>query len=170
MNVTDTITHRRSIRVYTEQNVEPEKVERILRAGMQAPSAKNQQPWEFIVVRNKATLKDISQMHEYAGMAAGANVAIVALARTSEHNGDMAWYAPDMGACVENIMLQIVEEGLGGCWLGFYPIQERIDKMRNYFSLPDDITPFAVVTLGYTVRENKFKDRYIPERVHFEKY
>lgn len=166
----NSIFTRRSIRAYIDRPVEDEKIERILRAAMQAPSAKNAQPWEFIVVRNKETLAAISEMHAFAGMAKNAAAAIVTLADTRRSDPSLPWFASDMAACTQNILLQIVEEGLGGVWLGFYPRPERILNLREYFALPDYIMPFSVVPFGYTERENKFKDRYLPERVHWERY
>ena len=77
----DTIFHRISVRKFTEQKVEQEKIEKILSAGMQAPSAANQQPWEFYVVTNQELLKKLSTSSPYAGPAAGAPAAIVSVYR-----------------------------------------------------------------------------------------
>ena len=166
----NSIFTRRSIRVYTAQPVEEEKIERILRAGMQAPSAKNEQPWEFLVVRNRDKLIQLSQAHDYSHMVAGADTAIITLANTAPFEPGQLWWASDMAACTQNILLQIVEEGLGGCWLGFWPRPERIDYVRRLFQLPDYIVPYSVIPLGYTERENKFKDRFLPDRIHWESY
>jgi len=159
---------RRSIRRFEDRPVEPEKIERLLRAAMQAPSGMNTQPWEFIVVQDPEKRLAISQMSEYAGMCRYAPCLIITLANmdyTAEHG---SWWVQDMAACTQNILLQAVEEGLGAVWLGFYPIESRIQKMRKFFNLPENIVPYSVVALGYSQRENKFIDRFKPERVHYE--
>ena len=72
---------RRSIRKFLPTMVEDEKIEQLLRAGMAAPSAGNQQPWEFYVVRDKRVIQDLSHCSPYAGCAAGASLAIVVCSR-----------------------------------------------------------------------------------------
>ena len=163
------IRTRRSVRRYEGRAVEPEKIETLLHAAMQAPSAKNQQPWEFIVVTDKGTRETISKMSPFAGFAADAPAVIVTLCdldRADQFN----WWVSDMAACTENILLQAVEEGLGACWCGFYPYADRFEPMKELFSLPRNIMPFSVVTLGYPAREPKVVDRFEPARVHYEKY
>lgn len=117
----NSIFTRRSIRNFLDKEVEEEKIEKILRAGMQAPSAWNFMPWEFIVVRDKDTLNKISKMSPYAIPAANSNVAIIVLANIKLIEKDNLWFQQDLGACVENMLLQATEEDLGSVWLGFYP-------------------------------------------------
>lgn len=164
------IYNRRSIRRFIEKQVEPEKIERLLRAAMQAPSGKNAQPWEFLVVTDPEKRLAISRMSEYAGMCRYAPLVIVTMADTSKGADGGLWWVQDMSACTVNILHQAVSEGLGACWCGFYPVESRVDKMRAYFSLPENIVPFSVVAIGYSERENKYIDRYLPERVHWEGY
>lgn len=166
----DIINCRRSIRRYLEKPVEDEKIERLLRAGMQAPSGKNEMPWEFIVVKDKETRFAISQMSEYAGMCRYAPVVIVTLANLEKLADGGAWWIQDMSACTQNILLQAAYEGLGACWCGFYPLQERIDKMRRFYDLPESIVPFSLIPVGYSERENKFIDRFDCSRIHNERY
>ena len=136
---------RRSIREFLPKPVENEKIEQILRAGMQAPSAKNQQAWEFIVVTSQEDKEKISKMSPYSRLAAKAAVLII-------------------------LLLQIVKEDLGGVWLGVYPTQERVDFLRVVFDLPDHIIPFGVVCFGYSDKKNTFIDRYKESAVHWDKY
>lgn len=166
----DIINCRRSIRRYLEKPVEDEKIERLLRAGMQAPSGKNEMPWEFIVVKDEETRLAISQMSEYAGMCRFAPVVIVTLANLGKLADGGAWWVQDMSACTQNILLQAAYEGLGACWCGFYPLQERIDKMRRFYDLPETIVPFSLIPVGYSERENKFIDRFDSSRIHIERY
>ena len=163
------IFKRRSIRRFENKPVEPEKIERILKAGMQAPSAHNLQPWEFLVVTDTEKREAVSKMSPWAGMVAKAPVTIIVVGH--QENKDMLKYLPqDLGACTENILLQIAEEGLGGCWMGFYPDEDRVESVRKYFSMPDDRIPFSVIALGYSSDENRFVDRSDMSRVHYNKW
>ena len=106
--------HRVSIRKYQDRPVEREKIVEILRAAMAAPSAKNQQPWEFYVITKKDTLEKLSKASPYAGMTANAPVAIISAYRK---DCDVPCYADiDMSIAMENLWLKTDEIGLGGVW------------------------------------------------------
>ena len=160
---------RRSVREFLDKPVEKEKIEKILRAGMQAPSAKDQQAWEFIVVTSQEDKEKVSKMSPFSKLASKAAVLIVVLGNKNKMTLPEKWQQ-DLGACTQNILLQIVKEGLGGVWLGVYPTQERIDALKDIFDLPDNIIPFSVVSFGYSDRKNTFTDRYNESAVHWEKY
>ncbi len=163
------IFKRRSIRRFETRPVEPEKIERILKAGMQAPSAHNLQPWEFLVITEQEKRDAVSKMSPWAGMVAKAPVTIIVIGH--QENKDMEKYLPqDLGACTENILLQIAAEGLGGCWMGFYPDEDRVNSVRKYFNLPEDRIPFSVIALGYSPDENRFVDRSDMSRVHYNQW
>jgi len=166
----NSIFYRRSIRNFTDKDVECEKIERILRAAMQAPSAHNFKPWEFIVVESEEKKNDISKMSPNATPAGKSKVSIVILGNTKLVEKDDMWLQQDLGAAIQNMLLQIVEEGLGGVLLGFYPEMERVNKMKRYFNLPEHIIPFGVVAFGYSNEENKFIDRYDEAKINFENY
>ena len=159
---------RRSIRRFLDKAVETEKLERILKAGMQAPSAHNGQPWEFLVITDSKIREDVSKMSPWAGMVAKAPVAIVVLGNIETPN--VRWIQQDLSACTQNILLQIANEGLGGCWMGFYPEQERVKKCSEYFNLPKNIIPFSLIALGYSEDENRFIDRSDMSKIHYNKY
>ena len=160
---------RRSIREFLDRPVEKEKIDQILRAGMQAPSAKNQQAWEFIVVTSQEDKEKVAKMSPFSKLAAKAAVLIVLLGNRDKMTVPDKWQQ-DMGACTQNILLPIVKEGLGGVWLGVYPTQERVDFLRVVFDLPDHIIPFGVVCFGYSDKKNTFIDRYKESAVHWDKY
>ena len=162
---------RRSIRKYQDKSIEKEKIEKLLRAAMQAPSAGNQQPWEFLVVENKETLGKLSEISPYATMLKEAPLAIIVLSNEERMKFPEYWQQ-DLGAATQNILLEAVELGLGSVWLGVTPLKEREDFIKNIFSLPQNITPFNIIVLGYPSegQENKFVDRYDEARVHFEEY
>ena len=163
------IYHRVSIRKYKDCPVEKDKLLQILKAGMQAPNACNQQPWEFYVVRDKRVIQDLSHCSPYAGCAAGASLAIVVCSR-DENMRFPAFINLDLSAAVENILLEAVHLDLGAVWLGVAPYKAREVLVRRSLGVPQGLTPFAIVAMGYpqaTAEEKPREDRYDPSRVHY---
>lgn len=164
------IFSRRSIRKFKNQAVEPEKIDRLLRAAMQAPSAANQQPWEFIIVKDRGALERLSQTSPYAKPVAESGVTFVVLANEKNLRVPTAW-EQDLSAAVQNILLEAVHLELGGVWLGVATADFVADNVRSFFNLPSDIKPFALVAVGYPDgQKNEFVDRYHAEKVHDEKW
>jgi nitroreductase len=168
MNLYEGIQKRRSIRSYENRPVEKEKVEKLLRAAMQAPSAANQQPWEFIVVEDKETLQKLSNAHVYAGPIKNAPLGIIVLLNEKRLKFKSYWQQ-DLAAATENILLAAVELGLGAVWMGIAPEEDRMAFMRELFSLPQGIEAFALLAIGYS-SANKFEERFDAARIHYEKY
>ena len=161
------IFHRVSIRKYEDRPVEAEKIRQILRAGMQAPSAGNQQPWEFYVVTDKKTIKALSKVSRYAGCAAEAPVVIVPVYR---RNGLLfpEFAQIDMAIAQENIWLETDSLGLGGVWLAVAPLQERMDAASKVLELPDDLEPFSLFPLGYPAEDHDQEMRFDDSRIHYK--
>ena len=160
------IYHRVSIRKYQERPVENEKILQILKAGMQAPSACNQQPWEFYVVTDKEKIRLLSQTTPYAGCAAGAPVVIIPVYRT-ESLPAPSMIPIDMGLSLENIWLETDEIGLDGVWIGIAPIEERMELVHKMLDLPENVKVFSMFALGYPAETRPQQNRFEPERIHF---
>jgi nitroreductase len=159
---------RRSIRKFKAQEVEPEKIDKLLRAAMQAPSAANQQPWEFIVVQDKERLAQIAETSPYAKLAANSAVTFVLLANNKDLTVPTGW-EQDMSAAAQNMLLEAVHLGLGGVWLGVATSNVVTENVSRLFELPDHIRPFALISVGYPDgQKNQFIDRYQADRVHYE--
>lgn len=168
-SVLDAILSRRSVRKYTDQPVSDESVTALLRAAMAAPSAGNQQPWEFVVVRDRHMLGNISRSQPYAGMAADAQVAIVVCGDTSRQRHPGFW-VEDCSAATQNLLLAAHAQGLGAVWLGYYPVEERVEVLRELFGLPENIVPLAVIAIGYPAEKPAPADRFDRDRVHLERW
>jgi nitroreductase len=156
---------RVSIRKYQDRPVEKEKTEAMLRAAMQAPSAANQQPWEFYVVTNKEKLKALSGVSPYAGMTKNAPAAIVSVYR--KDCAIPAYAQIDLSIAMENLWLETDAQGLGGVWLGIAPQEERMKAVEEILDLPDTVRAFAIFAYGYPAEERKQQDRFDPERIHY---
>ena len=163
------IFKRKSVRKFKEERVPDDLIENLLKAGMQAPSSCNSQPWEFIVVDRKEDKEAISRMHQFAKPAANSSHLIITLGNLNEAKVHRM-IDQDLGACNENILLQATHEGLGAVWLGFHPIEDRTLRLKEYLEIPDYCIPFSVICVGYPENEGEVKLRYDESKVHMGKY
>lgn len=158
---------RVSIRKYQPKPVEPEKITAILRAAMAAPSAGNQQPWEFYVVTNPALIEKLSTVSPYSGCAKNAPVVIVSAYR------EKLWapmYAQiDMSIAMEHLWLACEEQGLGGVWMGIAPQEERMQAVEELIGIPEGLHAFALFPLGYPAEERQQQNRFDESRIHYIK-
>ena len=161
------IFHRVSIRKYKEQEVEQEKVEKMLRAAMAAPSACNQQPWEYYVVTNKNKIEALSKTSPYTGCAKQAPLVFVACYRKEEGIIAPSYQEIDLSASVENLLLEADELGLGAVWMGIAPGKERMEAVRKVLDLPERLNAFALIPCGYPAESRPQQDRYEEKRVHY---
>lgn len=166
-----TIDIRRSVRTFEQREVESQKIEKILRAGMQAPSAGNQQPWEFVIVQDEKKKESISKMSPYAGPALNAPYIIIVCANQEKMRFPENMQQ-DLGACTQNLLLEAVEQGLATLWMSVYPQKERIQCIKESVKLPESIVPYSVVLVGYPndKNANHFVDRFDVKKIHFEIY
>lgn len=160
---------RRSVRSFMDAPVSGELVRRVLAAGMQAPSAGNERPWQFVVVTDKARLASLAQVHAYVHFAAKAPLGIVVCADLSKARLKGYWPL-DMSNCTMNILLAAHALGLGAVWTGVYPEEERISKVAEICATPEGIVPFALVVLGHPAQSPSPQDRFEAARVHDNKW
>ena len=159
----NSIFHRISVRKYEDKPVEKEKIMEILKAGMQAPSACNQQPWEFYVVTDKEKIQKLSKVTPYTGCAAGAPAVIVPVYHT-EGLVAPSFAQIDMSIAQENIWLETDTLGLGGVWFGIAPVEERMEEVHRLLGLPENVKVFSMFALGYPAETRPQQDRFDPER------
>lgn len=167
MEVFEAIATRRSIRSFTKEPVPDESVIKIIRAAMLAPSAGNQQPWHFVIVRDRQRLDAVTGFHPYARMIKKASVAIVVCGDPNGKKWPDFW-VQDCSAAIQNMLLAARDLGLGTVWTGVFPIEERMKGARELFSIPDNIYPLAIVPVGWPDTDFKSMDRFNESLVHFE--
>lgn len=160
----DEIFHRVSIRKYKNMPIEPDKVEQLIRAAMAAPSAGNQQPWEFYVVTNRSVIRQLADTSPYAGCAGNAPVVIVTVYREDVISPMYAQI--DLSIACENMWLEADSLGLGGVWLGIAPLKERMDAVQKIINLPEGQHAFSLFALGYPAETKVQQDRFFVERIH----
>jgi nitroreductase len=165
MNTEEAIFTRRSIRKYQDRPVEDEKIEKLLRAAMAAPSAMNQQPWEFYVVRDKEKIRELGDATPHSGCISGAPLVIVVCQKTGPKPSP-AFADVDCAIATENMLLMATELGLGTVWIGTCPVEERVENVGKILSIAEGLKAFAVVGVGYPAEEKGSSDRYDEKRVH----
>lgn len=160
------IFERISIRKYENRPVEEEKIRQVLKAAMAAPSAGNQQPWEFYVVRDPEMIRKLAETTPYSKSAAGAPVVIVPCYRTNGLWAPM-YDTIDLSIATENMLLEITSLGLGAVWMGIAPIEDRILAVDRILGLGEDLHSFALVPVGYPAESRPQQDRFQEERIHW---
>ncbi|MDO4345383.1 MAG: nitroreductase family protein [Eubacteriales bacterium] len=165
----NSIFKRRSIRKFEEKQVEQEKIEKLLAAGMAAPTARNLREWEFVVVTEREILNQLRSASPYAGPLAKAPMAIVPLVNRKAA-GESKYCEQDLGAACQNILVEAVELGLGGVWLGIAPVKERMKTVSDILKLPDYVQPFSILALGYPAEEKAPHEGFEEGKVHYNRY
>jgi len=168
------ITKRRSIRKFTEEQIKPEEVELILKAGLKAPSSKNGKPWHFIAVEDKEMLEKLSVSKKgTAKMIAGCPFAIVV---TVDPLVSSVWIED---ASIATIMMQLQAEDLniGSCWV---QIRDRFTEqgisseeyIKDILDIPMQLQVLCVIAFGYKSQEkNPIDDDSLEwDKVHIGKY
>lgn len=165
----NSVFSRRSVRHYTTEKVSDSQINELLKAAMCAPTARNQRPWHFIVVKDRTTLEALSRTHRYADMVSGAPVAIVVCGDISQQSYKDYWVL-DCSAATENILIEAEELRLGAVWVAVYPRGERIEHVRAALSLPLNIMPLCIIPVGYPAEKPEPVDRFDTSRIHSERW
>jgi len=165
----EAILSRRSIRRYTPQAVPEGMIRPLLEAAMSAPSAGNEQPWHFVVITERRILDEIPRFHPYSEMVKEASAAILVCGDLRLEKYKDHW-VQDCSAATQNLLLAAHAEGLGAVWVGIYPTEERVMRMRRLLGLPSHVVPLCLVPLGYPAEQIPRVDRYDPSRVHYNRW
>ena len=165
MDIIEAIFTRRSIRKYQNRDVPPELIEKLLRAAMQAPSARNAQPWEFILLEDRSLLAEIPKICPNAPMAPEAPLGILVCGNLDFEKSEGFWVI-DCSAAIQNMLLAAHGLALGAVWCGIYPRQPRIEGIRQLLGIPDRVIPHSLVLVGYPAESPPSVDRYHPDRVY----
>jgi nitroreductase len=169
--VISVIAARKSVRNFTGASVSKGDLEKVLRAGMSAPTAMNKQPWSFIVVTDRKKLDTLSAGLPSAKMLSKAGAAIIVCTDPELAIGKSKDYAViDATLASENILLAVEALGLGALWTAAYPDTNRMNQVRTVLNIPQDIIPLNVIPVGIPTGEDKPKDKFKMERIHWEKW
>ncbi|MBO6170110.1 MAG: nitroreductase family protein [Bacteroidales bacterium] len=172
--VLENIAARKSVRSYTSEPVSDADVETLLRAAMAAPSARNLQPWEFIVLNDRDTLDALAAKLRHAKMLQGAPLAIVVCAETTMTNreGEVVeniFWEQDASAATENLLLAAEALGLGAVWTSASD-PERSAIIKEALGIKGTVKPLCVVPIGHPAGETAPKDKWKPEKIHWNRW
>lgn len=172
MELIQAMQNRRSVRTYTDEAVSEEKLEKIIQAGLLSASGKAIRPWEFIVVRDKETLKKMPECRAAgAAMLAGADCAIVVLGDADKSD---VW-TEDCSVAMANMHLMADALGVGSCW-----VQGRLrmaadgrtteEYLRDLLKFPENCKLEAILSLGMPLNHPAAYelDALLTEKVHKE--
>lgn len=169
MRTLEAIFTRRSVRDFKHDPVSENDLNDLLRAAMQAPSAKNEQPWHFIVIDDPELLHAIPEFHPYSKMLMDAPLAILVCSDRKLETKRASWLQ-DCSAATQNILLAAHALGLGAVWLGIFPDSDRVKGMQDLLSIPYDVRPVSLVAVGHPASIPEPEDRYKETRVHRNKW
>jgi nitroreductase len=165
------IFRRRSVRKYLKKGVSEKTLSDLLEAAMAAPSACETDPWDFIVAKEQGTRDAMAAILPYGKMLSQAPLGLLVCGDMDKaHSGELSYMLQDCSAAIENLLLAAEKLGLGACWLGVHPRQDRIDSMKKLFSLPESVIPVAAIALGYPAERKTPRTRFKAARVHREKW
>jgi nitroreductase len=169
MDVLNAILDRRSIRNYQAKEIPEDIILTLLKAGMYAPSSRNTQSWHFIVIRDRKSLNAIMKVHYYSQMLEKAPLAIMVCGdkNLESNEGNIC---VNCSAATQNILLAAHELGIGTVWLGVYPRKERMEPIAKLFDLPEHIIPVSLISAGYPDEKVERPERFLPERIHYERW
>lgn len=169
METLQAILTRRSIRKFINKEITEEHVIKLLEAAMYAPSARNTQPWHFIVISDRKLLDQIPHLHPYADMCYEAPLAIMVCGDLNLEKME-GYIAINCAAATQNILLAAHDLGLGAVWLGVYPRKERMEALSKFFNIPQNIIPVSLIAIGYPAESKTKPERFKPERIHYNKW
>jgi nitroreductase len=162
---------RRSIRLYSTGSVSEAAVQKLLEAAMAAPSAAAKDPWRFVVVRSRQTLSEISAALPNGQMLASAALGIAVCGDLqAAHDQQLSYLFQDCSAAIENLLLCAHLLGLGACWLGVHPREQRMNCLKRILSLPPSVVPVACISIGCPAEAKEPRTRFNRDYVHFERW
>jgi nitroreductase len=160
---------RRSIRAYTSATVSEDAVQKLLQAAMAAPSAAGKDPWRFTVIRNRKTLSAIAAALPNGQMIAGAALGIAVCGDVkAAHDQQLSYLLQDCSAAIENLLLCAHILGLGACWLGVHPREQRVAALKQILSLPESVIPVSCIAIGHPAETKEPRTRFNRDYVRFD--
>ena len=169
VHAADPVLGRRSIRRYTGEGVDAGQIRQLLSAAMSAPSADDERPWHFVVVQTASLRLELSEVSPYTHVVRDAPLAIAVCGDESLQKQIGCWVL-DCAAATENILVEATLLGLGAVWLGIYPVEGRIQRVRSILAAPPDVVPFSIVAIGHPAERKEAVSRFDSRRVHEQRW
>lgn len=169
MDAIECLLTRRSVRSYSDRPVDDSLIAKLLTVAMHAPSAMNEQPWHFIVIRDRKVIDDIESIHPYGKMLKSAPMAILVCGDTTIVKASDFWVM-DCANATMNLLLAAHANGLGAVWVSVHPREDREGAISRLVGLPSTVKPLALIPLGYPEGEVKPKMIQGEDRIHYDRW
>ena len=166
-DVMNVIKSRTSVRSYTDQAIPEDVMTQILEAGMAAPSGVNKQPWEFIVVTDRAMLDKLATKKK---MLKDAQAAIIVAGHSDVDNGGSVYWYQDCSAASQNILLAAHSFGIGAVWTTVHPHKELEAEVREIVGMPESVSALNIISMGYPDTEQQPKQKWNVDKIHYNKW
>lgn len=169
----DNIMNRTSVRSYTSERVSLSQVDTLLRAAMAAPTARNGQPWAFVVIDQRSLLDSLGDAMPHGAMLNLASVAVVVCGDTNKAIPDINnhnYWEQDCSAATENLLLAASAIGLGAVWIGVFPNVDRQNDVRQIINLPNNLIPLNIISIGYPDTPLNPKEKFRSENIFFNRF
>jgi nitroreductase len=161
MDALEAIRQRRSVRDFTGDLIPREDLEKIVDAGRLAATGNNKQPWDFIVVTDRAMIEKLKVASQWMEKA-GAIIAVVM-------DPSSRWWIEDGAASVENMLIASTALGYGSCWLEGYTLP-REEEFKRLLKVPEDKRLLTLVPIGVPVEWPTIEKKPLEEVIHWERY
>jgi len=165
------IHSRKSVKSFTGATVSAENLDKIIRAGMAAPTAVNKQPWSFVIVTDRKKMDELAAGLPNARGIDKAGAVIIVCTEPEKANLQSKDFAIiDASLASENILLATEAMGLGGHWTASYPYEDKMKHVRTVLGIPANVIPLNVILVGVPTGEDKPKDKYQKDKIHWGKW
>ena len=164
MDVMEAIKGRRSIRQFTDEPIEKEKLDRLLEAARWAPSGGNLQKWRFVVVTEPSQKELVKQFAPGIFAVPTAFIVVCAEVEADANEWKQRLYLADCSIAAQNIMLAAYEMGIGTC----VALSYAKTAVSEILELPESVEPMLVVTLGYPAEDPEPPPRFELSEIAFE--
>ena len=163
MDALQALTTRRSVRVYRADPVPRDLIEQVLEAARQAATANNEQPWEFVVVADRAMRQRLTAATDYGQQIALAPVCVAVLCK------ECKYYLEDGANASQNLLVAAHALGLGGCWVAGDK-KPYAEEVRELLGAPPGYRLVSLLTLGYAAERPVTEKRPLHEMIHWERF
>jgi len=155
----DIILNRRSVRKYNlDKKIDYDTLVDLCRHAEAAPSARRQESREYIIIDDQAIINELSLVSKGSMILSECNTVIAVIGKNPEGLTTPHMQPQDLSAATENILLAATQKGLGSCWIGIYPLEDRLEAAGKILNIKDNKFVFSLVALGYPLNDDCFYD------------
>ena len=169
----DAILNRRSVREYdTSKKVDYETLLKLCKAAEAAPTARNQRSREYIIIDDATLIEKLSNVSQGARVLKNCNTVIAVIGKNKEEITTPQMQDQDLSCAVENILIEATYLGLGSCYIGIHPLEDRVKACNEVLGVTGGAFTFALITIGYPKEQDVFydKNKFQDDLVHHNRY